>query len=284
MPIPQSFIRDGFKTFSDARKMRNLPGLKRPGIMIGSEGEKDTGKTEFILSCPGPGIVLAVDRGYDTMMDNPYPPHTRRDDFVFDEIKLAMASMKENYVENWNNFYGRLMTAIKNPDARTVAIDGDSDTWETQRLAQFGKLTQIPSILYADVNAARRAMYYRCFDSGKIIVATNKVRDEYVIKRDDAGNPILKDGKETREKSGNLARQGFEDENYLFSLQIRHLYKPASINKITKKEMPHQWGIRILKCKPNPGIQGEEIWGSDANFAGLIQLAYPNEPLSVWGL
>lgn len=286
MPIPQSFIRDGFKTAAQARTRRNLPGLKRSGIMIGTEGETNTGKSEFILSCPGPGIVLPVDRGYDTMMDNPRPPKSRRDDFVFDEIQLAMSAMKfeEGYIQNWQNFYGRLMKALANLDARTVAIDGDSDTWETQRLAAFGKLTQIPSIMYTEVNAARRAMYYRCYDSGKIIVATNKVREEYVVKRDAAGMPVLKDGKEIREKSGNLSRQGFDDDNYLFSIQIRHLFKPASINSVTKKESPMQWGLRILKCKPNPEVQGEELWQNDCCFAGLIQLAYPNTKLSDWGL
>jgi hypothetical protein len=285
MAIPQSFIRDGFLTPAEARKRRFLPNLKRPGIMIGTEGETNTGKTEFILSCPGPGIVLAVDRMYDAVLDNPSPPAWRRDDYVFKEYQLSMATTAENHMENWRNYYALLMTALKNSDARTVGIDGDSDTWETQRLAAFGKLSQIPAIMYTEVNAARRALISRCYDSGKIIVATNKVKDEYVTKRDDAGNIVLnKDGKEVREKSGRQLRQGFDDDNYLWHIQIRHLVKPATYNKILKRDVPMQFGLRILKCKANPGLAGTELWQDECNFAGLVSLCYPAVELKEWGL
>lgn len=285
MILPNSFLRDGFVSAETARKRRFLPGLQRPGILIGTEGETNTGKTEFILSCPGPGIVLAVDRMYDAVLDNPEPPVSRNDNFAFKEIKLSMATMAEDHKAVWKSFYEDYIKALANPDARTVGIDGDSDTWEVQRLAEFGKLTQIPSIMYVGVNAARRVMIARAFDSGKIVVATNKVKHEYVTVRDEEGNPKLsKDGKEVREKSGDFVRQGFDDDNYLWHIQLRHLRKDAYINPKTGKEVKTQFGIRILKCKSNPGLKGEELWGSDANFAGLVQLAYPNTEIGEWGL
>lgn len=284
MPLPPSFLKAGFRPASESRSKRYLPGLKRPGIMIGTEGETNTGKTEFILSCPGPGIVLAVDRGYDSMLDNPNPPASRRDDFAFDEIKLSTAAMAEDHKANWKNFYERYLEALRNPDARTVGIDGDSDTWETQRLAEFGRITQVPPIMYTGVRASRKAMYYRAYDSGKIIVATNKLKPEYVAKMDDNGLPIMKDGKEVREKSGELTRQGFDDDSYLFSIQLRHLYHPPHASKATGRMSPQQWGMRVLKCKPNPELIGQELWGDDCNFATLIQLAYPQVPLHEWGI
>lgn len=287
MALPASFLKDGFVSAAEVRRRRHLPGLNRPGIMIGTEGETNTGKSEFAMSAPGPGIFLCVDRGFDGMLDNPNPPESRCNDYAFKVIQAPLPTQagQSDYLAYWKAFYEEYKKALANPDCKTVVLDGDSDTWELQRLAEFGKLTQIPSIMYVNVNAARRAMIARAWDSGKIVIATNKIKDEYVTKRDDHGNVVLKaDGKEERVKSGNLVRQGFDDQDYLWQIQIRHLYKPAGVNKITKKETPQQWGLKILKCKPNPQLQGMELWGNECNFAGLVSMIYPNVPLSSWGL
>lgn len=287
MALPASFIRDGFVSAAEVRKRRHLPGLNRPGIMIGTEGETNTGKSEFAMSAPGPGIFLCVDRGFDGMLDNPNPPASRCNDYAFKVIQFPLATQvgQSEYLAAWKGFYEEYKKALANLDCRTVVLDGDSDSWELQRLAEFGKLTQIPSIMYANVNAARRAMIARAWDSGKNVIGTNKVTPEYVTKLDAAGNPVLKaDGKEERIKSGAKTRQGFDDQDYLWQIQLRHLYKAPGVNKITKKETPQQWGIQILKCKPNPSIQGSELWGADCNFAGLVQMAYPNISLKEWSL
>ena len=284
--LPRSFGADGFFNAEQARVRRFMPGLKRPGLMIGTDGESNTGKTEFAISCPGPGIVLCVDRGFDGMLDNPHPPASRRSDFAYKAITppLATQAVQNEYLLHWQAFYADFKKALANPDVRTIVIDGDSDTWELQRLAEFGRLTQIPSIMYTNVNAARRAMIARAWDSGKTIISTNKIKAEYAVKRDDEGNPVLKDGKEVREKTGDMVRQGFDDQDYLWQIQLRHLYQPPRINKVTGAEVPQQWGIRIMKCKPRPELAGSELWGKEACFAGLVQLVYEDTPLEAWGL
>lgn len=282
--LPRSFSDSGFVSSAEARKRRFLPGLKRPGIMIGSEGESNTGKTEFMMSCPGPGMALAVDRGYDACLDNPTPPPTRNPAFAFKEIAMSTNQQSADHPAIWRSFYESLIQALSNKDSLTVGIDGDSDTWETQRLAEFGKLTQIPSIMYTGVNAARRVMYNRCYDSGKIVVATNKLRPEYVIKRDADGNPELRDGKEVRVLSGELVRQGFDDDSYVWAIRLRHFYKPPFFHVKFNKQIPGQFGIRILKCKSVPDLVGQELWGKECCFSSLIQLAYPHVPLSDWGI
>lgn len=284
--LPASFKTDGFFNAETSRVRRFMPGLKRPGIMIGTDGESNTGKTEFSISAPGPGIVLCLDRGFDGMLDNPNPPSSRRSDFAFKAITAPLATqvLQAEYLEHWKNFRNDFYKALANPDVRTVVIDGDSDSWELQRLAEFGKLTQIPSMMYTNVNAARRGLIARAWDSGKTIISTNKIKPEWSIKRDEEGNPILKDGKEIREKTGDLVRQGFDDQDYLWQIQLRHLYQPPRINKITGKEVPQQWGIRILKCKPRPELAGSELWGDECSFSGLVKLVYENTELSEWGL
>jgi hypothetical protein len=277
MALPTSFARDGFQPLS------KLKGLHR--LMIGTDGFSNTGKTEFALSAPGPGMAIFLDRGCDSVIDNPHPPESRQSNWAFKVISVPLATQatQASYLEYWRSFYKEFKAACDNPDCRTILLDGDSDSWELQRLAEFGKLTQIPPIMYTNVNAARRAMIARAWDTGKIIIATNKIKDEYKTVVDAEGNPVLKDGKESREKSGEYVRQGFADQDYLWQIQIRHLYQAPRINAVTKKQMPQQWGLRIMKCKVDTSLQGVELWGKDACFAGLVQTIYPHIPLKDWG-
>lgn len=267
--LPASFAAGGYVTAAKIRPHRRL--------MLGTEGASDSGKSEFALSAPGPGICLCLDRGYEAMLDNKTPPPTRRDDFVFKVIRVPLASTQTQtqYLEYWRAFYSEWIKALDNKDARTVILDGDSDSWDLQRLAEFGKLTQIPSILYTSVNTGRRAMIARGFDSGKTIIATNRLKKGYRTKYKADGTPE-KDGtgKDLREWDGKLwDRQGFEDQEYLWQVQLRHLYDP--IKKI--------WGIRILKCKSDKDLIGMELWGEYCNFPSLVQTIHPDVPLSEWG-
>ena len=249
MALPASFLRDGFEPASAVRKRRYLPGLNRPGIMIGTEGRTNTGKSEFAMSAPGPGIFICVDRGFDGLLDNPNPPSTRCNDYAFKVIQapLPTQALTADYLAYWKSFYEEYKKALANPDCRTVVIDGDSDTWELQRLAEFGKLTQIPSLMYVNVNASRRAMIARAWDSGKIVIATNKVEDEYKEVINAQGVTELDNsGKPKKSKTGNDVRQGYKDTDYLWQIQLRHLYHDPLINKITGIELPLNCGVLIL--------------------------------------
>lgn len=262
MALPASFARDGFFPLSKTK-----PKYKH--LLIGTEGLPNTGKSEFALSAPGPGIFICLDRGHEGMLDNPNPPKTRNyDDFAFKIIPIALSTQSNSsafYLEYWRKFYEEYRKALDNLDARTVVLDGDSDSWELQRLAEFGKLTQVPPIMYTNVNAARRAMIARAFDSGKIVISTNKLKDRYESK-------MSSDGKEVRIRTeGAYERQGFSDHEYLYQLHIRHLYQDG------------KFGLRILRCKSDTTLQGMELWGEDCCFEALVQSVYPNIPLSEWG-
>jgi hypothetical protein len=272
MTLPASFLKDGFLPPSQIRKGRRL--------MIGTEGAANTGKTEFILSAPGPGIVICLDRGFDAMLDNPTPPQTRRPDYAFKVVQAPLASQSQDpkfYLEYWRSFYADYKKALDNKDARVVAVDGDSDSWELQRLAENGKLTGIVPLGYTGLNASRRAMYARAYDSGKIIIATNKLKKKYETKYRPDGSPdVGADGKEIREWDGkSYERQGFDDHEYLWQIQLKHLYRTTANGQ--------EWGIQILLCKPDRMLEGMELWGPDCNFASLVQTVYPHIPLSEWG-
>lgn len=289
MPLPPSFLKDGFVLPEDARRIVSPKGRRLRRLLIGTDGPSDSGKTEFALSAPGPGLVLALDRGIDGVLDNPHPPKARRNDFGVKIVKVPLPTqmVQKDYLQYWQDFYAIYKAATDNVDCRTVVIDGDSDSWELQKLAEFGKVTQVPAIMHTNVNAARRAMYARACDCGKIIIATNKVRAEYIDEVDaNTGKPIMgNDGKPKRVKSGESERQGFPDQDYLFMIQLRHMYRPAGTRIIRDKEVsvPSQFGIRLLKCKANTELVGTELWGDQCNFQGLVEHVYPQVPLAEWG-
>lgn len=269
--IPASFRKAGFAPIEEVRKQRR--------VMITTEGPRDSGKTEFALSAPGPGMVLCLDRGFDAVFDNKRPPPTRRNDFFFKVVQAPVPTQAkiDIYLDYWRSFKQSFYDMLDNPDVRTCVLDGDSDSWELQRLAEFGKLTQIPSIMYTGVNAARRALYARAFDSNKIIIATNKVSKDYKTVMDPAtGEPLKKDGKEVREWDGkSYKRQGFEDNGYLFSIRLRHLVRDTYNGP--------EWGIQIRDCKADMALKGLELWGELCNMPALLQTIYPTVPLKEWG-
>lgn len=264
--------------------------------MIASEGVSDSGKTEFAFTCPGPGLGLLWDRGFDATMDNPTPPPTRRHDFGVKVIQAPVATQfadAKDYRPYWLGGLKATLEAINNPDARTVFIDGDNVSWDLQRLAEHGRLTNVfPQTKYTDVYAARRALYFRLWDCRKIILATNMMRDEFKAIKDKDGNYIMDPttGEPKKERTGEKVASGFPDQEYLWQIRIRHLYKPAvppKWNSILKRNLggePAQWGLRITKCKANMEMVGEELWNTDATFTGLVSLVYPHIPASEWGL
>ncbi|MGH7181727.1 MAG: hypothetical protein ACREJN_07105 [Nitrospiraceae bacterium] len=278
MALPASFAKDGFLPLSSLKK-------KYKHLLIGTEGQSDTGKSEFGMSAPGPTIYICLDRMLDGALDNPNPPAARREDIAIKMVPILLdgTGTQASYLANWKEFYDIYTRALANPDVRTVVLDGDSDSWELQRLAEFGKLQQVPALKYVGPNAARRAMYARAFDSGKIVIATNKVKDMYKDDTDSAGKPKLgKDGNTVRVKSGEQESQGFGDQDYLWHIRLRHLYRPASVD-LAGNIQEQEWGIRILKCKANTALIGDELWGSDCCFETLVRYVYPHIPISEWG-
>lgn len=273
MPLPASFKKDGFLSPAQLRA-----GYRFRRLMIGTDGPADSGKSNFANTAPGPIINLCLDRGHEGMLDNPKSSAYKRDDVAFLVVPVPQATQfnqTTNYLTYWQAYYENLKKAIVNPDVRTIVIDGDSDSWELQRLAEFGKLTKVPSILYDTVNAARRAMYAKLFDSGKIIIATNKVKKAYADKINaQTGLPELNNqGNVVREWTGDWDRQGFGDQDFLWQIQLRHFYDP------TKKD----WGVRIMKCKQNKMLEGFELTGAECNFESLVLTIFPDVPLEEWG-
>lgn len=290
--LPRSFASDGFSTIQEARKRILLPnGHYLKPLMIGTEGDSESGKSEFIMSIPGPGQLLALDRGIDPVFDNQTPPPTRQANWGIKFVQVPLEGTftgAQGYAEYFKKVLEAYRAALRNKDSIAVGIDCDSDFYELQVLATFGKTKQVwPQTRWGDVYAVKRTLNAEAHDTGKIIIGTNKIKPEYETVIDPAtGLPELdpaNNNEPKRQKTGKMERQGFRDQNYLWNIQLRHMFQPAGVNSITKKPTPKKWGIRILKCKANADLVGTELWGENCNFATLVQLVYPQVPMEEWG-
>jgi len=288
--LPASFERAGFVSPSKTRGKIMLPGgyLLKP-LLIGQEGETDSGKTEFALSTPGTIHMLSVDRNFQGVFDNPNAPKARnlRVGVKVFHVPMQGTANTTEYGKYYASIRDSFYDCLASPDSTVVFMDGDSDFWEIHILAHFGKTTQIyPQTRYAAPYAEKRAQICRAWDSGKIVFFSNKVKDEYedVLKPD---GTKAKDemGNDLRTKTGRKERQGFKDQGYLFDLQLRHKFKPARVEKVGGKmvSFPMEWGIEILKCKHDMSLVGLELWGSDCNFRGLVDNIFPGVPPQRWG-
>ena len=266
--------RDGYLPLNH----KDLRGGIWRRLMIGSDGPPDSGKSEFALSAPGPIKWLCLDRGLDGLIDNPNPPTTRNSQVRAKVVQVPKATQmaQPGYVEYWREFYSEYKQALDDEQIRCLVLDGDSDSWELQRLAEFGRLSKVPSNLYDNVNAARRAMYARAWDSGKIMIATNRIRKVYATEYDALGKPKMNNsGNEVRSWTGEFERQGFSDQEYLWHIQLRHMHRDTKAGP--------EWGIKIMKCKVDISLVGLELWGDDCNFTSLVTAVYPDVPLREWG-
>src|SRR3954464_10896014 len=146
--MPASLAKRSYMSVDDLKSLR--------GVLIIIDGPTDTGKTEFMLSGPPVGAIIAVDRNHEHTMKNPEPPKSRNKGFYFHSLQIPMQASTKNqsdWVEGFTKYRDELYDLLKDPQVRTVGIDGDAETWELQRLATFGKLKGVPSLDYDGANA-----------------------------------------------------------------------------------------------------------------------------------
>lgn len=278
-------------SFAKFQTTAKKPKFKR--LVIATQGGDNVGKTEFILSMPGPGICTCVDRGYEGTIENPSPPEERNNRVLIIPYNLAHNKEKndqEEYKTDWKAFKAHCFACLDNDDSISSAIDGGSDAYELLRLAVHGRLEKVPSMAYADSDALWKAFLSRHYESGKNVIITHKMKDEYVSKLDPITKKPIGDEKI---KSGVRIRQGHRDHEYLYTIQLEHLFEEAVREEITvgvragkfKTITPMRWGIKLLRCKMNRALEGTTLWSDkgDCNFQGLIKLIYPGRSLSEWG-
>lgn len=269
MTLPRAVIEAGYKPASQ---------LNLRGLMLKINGLPDGGKTELALSGPGPGVCVLSDRGYKGMLRNPSPPQTRNPDIWLKTVEFPSdkdpGAAQELFVRAWNAYRAEVYTALALGGISTVVVDGDSDTWDIQKLAHYGKKTQIPPMMWESANSTRKAMLTRCQDSGKVVIFTSKMKKHYADVLDTNGIICLDDsGKPKREWDGTYDASGYNDQGYFWEVEVLAM----------KHDAKSEWGLQIQKNKSDPGYVGQELWGDECNLKTLFQFIFPHIDINSWG-
>jgi hypothetical protein len=256
-------------------------------MCIGIDGQPSGGKTELALSAPGNIVCVTIDRGHVGLMLNPNPPKTRNKNVYWKVLEPPMptAAAQTDFTAFWQLVRTESYAAVGHKEVRSVVFDGDSDSWEIQRMAEFGKLTQIPSHLYTTVNAARRAFYSRLKDSGKFVVLTSKMTKEYKTVYGPNGQPELNDkGQPKRQWTGQWERKGFDDLDYSLEMSL-HCYRADAKYDDTGVFLVSggEFRARLDLCKSDRSLEGSEFGGEDCNLPVILRTVYPQIPLKEWG-
>ncbi len=278
--IPQHLLRAYQTQDQILHKGKSYP------MTIGLHGKPSEGKTELALSAPGLIVAVTVDRGHIGLMLNPNPPKTRNKDVLWKVIDPPMpsAAQQNEFNTYWAMIREESYKAGAMQESRTVLCDGDSDTWEIQRMGEFGKLSQVPPHLYVGVNAARRAYYAKMTDFGKFLIFTSKMMKEYVpMYKADGTAELDAQGKPKRQWSGNWERKGFDDLDYSLQLSINCFRVDAQYDAEGNLISAKDFGARLDICKADRSMEGIEFIGEDCNLPAILREVYPHIQLKEWG-
>lgn len=247
----------GFKIANEAPKRR---------LVIAVDGLDKEGKSNFLLTAPGPIAYQNFDTGTEGVIEKFQTSKIiHRADYKVKILKGmspeqaigAAAPAWEQFVEDYKI---ALDQGIKGK-IKTIGWDTASENWEILRLARLGKLTQVMPHHYTALNTEYRNLVREVFDTPLNMVLLHKLKPEW---KDSTGS-----GKGN--KTGNYERAGFGDMAFL-----------VQINVICWRDKDGHFHVTVKNCRQNPAVAGLDLVDEMASFKWLAVNVYPDTMLEDW--
>jgi hypothetical protein len=261
------------------------PTTKR--LIISTEGLTASGKTRFALSAPKPLAFFTLDRGFEDATDEDFSMANIDDaDYSMDAIRAAddAAVAKEanviwtDFVRDWVRALGqgRILPSGKFEPYRSVVVDTGTELYQLLRLARYGRVAKIPPISYPDLYSEfRRDIIKPVYRSACNVIFTHKLKPE---RRNKIGKKANGEPMEISELTGRNVLDGFPEFR-----GAEHSYA-APITLGQRRDLtlpiPDRYIIQVLKCAPNPELDGEEFNGLD--FTTFATLVHPQTNSDYW--
>lgn len=201
-----------------------------PGVLLSVEGLDKTGKTWAVLkTAPHPLVYINCDRdnrravnilrgeGRKILMSRQYlhTPDPEKDLLRAD--KPEMQQNAQAAYELWKPMRDEYYQALEDPKVKTVFLDSGSEGYRIMRLARFGKLIEIPQVLYSKTNFEWRAMLLNGQQSGKVVIFSHRLEGEFEKKGVGAdGKPL------PSVATGGLIAGGYKHTNFEVDAILRH--------------------------------------------------------------
>lgn len=234
-------------------------------LVMSIEGMEGTGKTWLACDAPGPLAFLSGDKNSEGVVKTKqkermgtgrgeiipqYFPWPLPDTENTEEIANAMRPVRNQWVKAYR--------AALRSKVRSVVIDTGGWVFLLIRLARFGTVKIFPQVLAAETNQFMQRLLDEGRDSGKTVIWTHRLKDEYADKtvvRKKNGKPMLdKNGDPitdvTSVKTGGLVWEGFKGIRFEMQMIVR-----------LESAAPLGFGLPLVgtvtKCTPNAMLVGQ---------------------------
>ena len=204
--------------------------------------EKD-GKTHLALTAPAPIAVFDMDRGLEGVVEK----FADTKEIQVTNFREMPVKTQKDHEAKWDMFEKRYWAVLADTTIRSIIWDTDTEAWEMIRMAYFGKLTQIKSHHYGEVNAVFRKLIDGAFDSNKNLIMLARYRKQYVKKNltsdDSAWN-------------GKYEPSGFTEAPNIVQVNLR--------TKLVEDEDGEQMPTAVVvNCRQNMTMNGHLFEGFD---------------------
>jgi hypothetical protein len=227
-------------------------------LIVSVEAQEKSGKTNFLLTAPGPLVVFDLNNSLEGVI---HKFAGYKDIYVSDYTKTGGAVTPVVWKSTWEKLQKEYLAALKEPSVRSVGVDTATEMWELKRMGEFGKLLQVMPHMYPPVNAQFRDLVYAAYTSGKNLILTHKMKEEYVASK---ANPAISN------RTGKFIRSGFSDMAYMVQINLS-LWRSED-----------GFVAKVLDCRQNPDIVGMELYNEDINFQMLGSLVFPDTDPQAW--
>ena len=213
-------------------------------------GLEKEGKTHFALTAPAPIGAIDMDRGLEGVVEK----FADEKDIYVKNLRGMPVQDQKDHEARWDAFEAAHRQLLADTTIRSILWDTDTEAWEMARLAYFGKLTQIKSHHYGQVNAAFRKLIDEAFDADKNLILISRYKKQYVKKNPASDDSVW---------NGKYDAAGF---NELASIVQVNL-KAKLIRGDDGSCIP---SITIINCRQNMGMNGEVFEGEEACFSWVV--------------
>lgn len=230
------------------------PETETPKRLIASiAGREKSGKTHLALTAPPPIIFFDVDIGTEGVVEK--FAVSGKEIYIY-TVKAPRPADGKPSKESWDLWAAMWEDAkVKLRKAYgvghgTIIIDTGGELYELNRLARFGKLSQVLPKDYTDVNNEWREVMRWAYESNMNTIFIHKMKPKWV----------------NSARTSEYEVSGFGDIEYMTQINLRTLgatedgeFKPK---------------VFIKDCRQNMNVSGTELEGDMCDFQFLIDLVH----------
>ena len=216
-----------------------------PRMILGLDGLEKSGKTHFSLTAPDPIGYISLDIGLEGVIHK--FNHKRIQVFEF-EIPLPTPDEAEpvDYLKLWGEVRRTYQSLLDCKSVRSVIVDTGTKLWALNRLARFGKLSNVKPHHYGPVNAEYEGLINKAKSTDKNLILIHQLRDKYVNDK----------------RTDEVERSGFK--NTGFEVQAN------AVSWWDEEEGGFK--LKVTDSRHNPKVRGLELSGGMVDFEILSSM------------